>query len=209
MDLNFSAFQEPRGVMRVLHFIFSICAFATISGYSGFITFLCDSKNSKIEYSYPFYITENVTLTVNNQTCIATVSNDFSSDAKFFVATGVLSMLYAIGIIFVYAKMDEAYKTNKRLPLYDFLLTVFLAVLWLSSSAAWANGLTGLKTATSAPIFVEENCCKSFTISSYSTLNISVIFGFLNFFLWAADLWFLYKETDWFQGNAPPTTSGV
>lgn len=98
--------------------IFSICAFATISGYSGVITFLCDSKNSKIEYSYPFYITENVTLTVNNQNCTATVSNDFSSDAKFFVATGVLSMLYAIGIIFVYAKMDEAYKTNKRLPLY-------------------------------------------------------------------------------------------
>lgn len=98
--------------------IFSICAFATISGYSGFITFLCDIKNSKIEYSYPFYITENVTLTVNNQTCTATVSNDFSSDAKFFVATGVLSMLYAIGIIIVYAKMDEAYKTNKRLPLY-------------------------------------------------------------------------------------------
>jgi hypothetical protein len=23
--------------------------------------------------------------------------------------------------------------------------------------------------------------------------------GFLNFFLWASDLWFLYKETPWFK----------
>ena len=25
--------------------------------------------------------------------------------------------------------------------------------------------------------------------------------GFLNFFLWAANLWYLYKETAWFSGN--------
>ncbi|KAJ8951934.1 hypothetical protein NQ318_013600 [Aromia moschata] len=38
---------------------------------------------------------------------------------------------------------------------------------------------------------------------------VRVIFGFLNFFLWAADLWFVYKETAWFPGNQPHTTDGV
>lgn len=73
------------------------------------------AKDKKIEFSYAFSIVETVQLPNN---CTANIANDFSSDAKFFVATGVLSMLYSLGIIFVYAKMDEAYKTNKKLPLY-------------------------------------------------------------------------------------------
>ncbi|ENN80249.1 synaptophysin-like protein 2 [Dendroctonus ponderosae] len=209
MDLNFSAFQEPRGVMRVLQFIFSICAFATICGYDGYIKFACD-KDAKIDISYPFILIDTAKLNVANENCTATVGNDFASDARFFVATGVLSMLFSLGIIFLYAKMDEAYKTNKKLPLYDFLITVFLAVLWLSSSAAWAHSLSSLKSIAAQPIFNSSSCCPGGAITSnFSSLNISVIFGFLNFFLWAADLWFLYKETEWFQGNAPPTTSGV
>ena len=31
------------------------------------------------------------------------------------------------------------------------------------------------------------------------SLNLSS--GFLNFLLWAANLWFLYKETSWFGGG--------
>lgn len=27
------------------------------------------------------------------------------------------------------------------------------------------------------------------------------LLGYLNFFLWASDLWFLYKETIWFQNR--------
>ncbi|XP_050313147.1 phospholipase A1-like [Anthonomus grandis grandis] len=207
MDLNFSAFQEPRGVMRILHFIFSICAFATITGYTGYISFACNGT-AKLEFSYPFSIMETVDLIVSpTNNCSATVLNDFSSDSRFFVATGVLSMLISLAIIVVYIKMDEAYKSNKKLPLYDFLVTVFLAVLWISSSAAWAHALSALKTATGNPIFIPaSNCCGDKTgtfTTSFSSLNISVIFGFLNFFLWAADLWFLYKETSWFQGDAP------
>ncbi|CAG9759253.1 unnamed protein product [Ceutorhynchus assimilis] len=209
MDFNFSAFQEPRGVMRVLHLIFSICAFATITGYSGSISFSCN-QTAKLEFSYPFTLVDTVKLN-DNGSCTAIIRNDFSSDSRFFVSTGVLAMLYSLAIMFVYVKLDEAYKANKIIPLSDFLATVFLAVLWISSSAAWAHGLTGLKTVTENPVIMPDGtCCPGgITTSSFSTLNISVIFGFLNFFLWAADLWFLYKETDWFQGTAPTTTSGV
>ena len=34
------------------------------------------------------------------------------------------------------------------------------------------------------------------------------IFGFLNFFLWTVNLWFLYKETSWFQQDAAAAGAG-
>lgn len=208
MDLNLSVFQEPRGVMRVLHFIFSICAFATITGYTGYLKSGCDDKPEEIDpFSYPFEIIFNKVMeNTDHFYCNVTIAGDFSSDAKFFVTSGVLAMLYSLVIIFVYIKMDKTYKSDTKAPLIDFMVTVLLAVLWLSSSAAWANGLTGLKSETNPQIPPGSECKGCYFISnSFSSLNISVIFGFLNFFLWAADLWFIYKETSWFQGNQRQT----
>jgi hypothetical protein len=34
------------------------------------------------------------------------------------------------------------------------------------------------------------------------------IFGFLNFFIWTVNLWFLYKETSWFQQDAAAAGAG-
>ena len=42
---------------------------------------------------------------------------DFSSDAQFFVATGVLSFLYCILIAVVYVMFDAMYQSNGLLPL--------------------------------------------------------------------------------------------
>ncbi|CAH1153733.1 unnamed protein product [Phaedon cochleariae] len=227
MDMNLLVFQEPRGVMRILHLIFSICAFATISGYTGTIYYTCYQQTAADKFGYPFLIAlernfvnqSGIIANANSSTansqpsenivCPIQVVGDFSSDAKFFVTTGVLAMLYSLAIIYVYTKLDNMYKSNSKLPLYDFLITVIFGVLWLSSSAAWANGLTGLKSATNPSL--KPQVCKNCTAisSSFSTLNISVIFGFLNFFLWAADLWFIYKETSWFQGNQMQSTEGI
>ncbi|KAF2884375.1 hypothetical protein ILUMI_21824 [Ignelater luminosus] len=222
MDLNFSVFQEPRGVMRVLHLIFSISAFASVTEFGGSVTFNCKFDNKPSEYvykyDYPFQLNLNDhELNPGNITeCHPKVSiiGDFSSDARFFVATGVLALLFTLAIIFVYAKFDNMYKTNNQVPLIDFVITVIFAVLWLSSSAAWANGLSGLKHATDSNTIgwkgINDTCKKCpVSISAFSTLNISVVLGFLNFFLWAADLWFVYKETAWFQGNQGVITSGV
>lgn len=45
------------------------------------------------------------------------VSVDSSSGAQFFVATAVLSLLYALFIIFVYAYLDEMYKSKPEFPM--------------------------------------------------------------------------------------------
>ncbi|XP_044256743.1 synaptoporin-like [Tribolium madens] len=208
MDINLSAFREPRGVMRVIHFIFSICAFATITGYTGYTQITCKDDSVKKEFEYPFDVYYP---SINVSNCVTSLTFGYSSDARYFVATGVLAMLYSLAISIVYIKFDEMYKSNNQLPMIDFVITVIFGVLWISSSAAWATGLSGLKS-MAEPTLVSSTClaanCKAST-SNFSTLNISVIFGFLNFFLWAADLWFLYKETSWFPGNQPQTTSGV
>lgn len=99
--------------------MFSICAFATITGYTGYVKYECLSKTDSDEYSYPFqFVFTKVFKETDEHSCHLKVYGDFSSDAKFFVATGVLAMLYSIVIIVVYAKFDEIYKTNKKIPLY-------------------------------------------------------------------------------------------
>lgn len=91
------------------------------------------------------------------------------------MATGVLSLLYCIFIIAVYAFVDELYKSKSEIPLADFMLTTVLAIFWLSGSAAWSNGTNALKGATD-DTFLTNTCvaCKAFT-SSFSRLNISLV----------------------------------
>jgi hypothetical protein len=69
--------------------------------------------------------------------------------------------------------LNECSEINYCYTLQDFIITVIFGVLWLSSSAAWANGLSGLKSATE-PI-VKPDCNCNITTSNFSTLNISVV----------------------------------
>ncbi|GFG38646.1 hypothetical protein Cfor_01672 [Coptotermes formosanus] len=204
--MNFAVFKEPRGVMRILQFIFAICAFTTTTGFVGYVEIALNCEDPvkvKLGYSYPFRLDHvNQDVTACNKSLSFHLIGDFSSDAQFFVATGVLSVLYCIGIVLVYVMLDAMYQSTGLLPLADFFLTVTLAVFWLSGSAAWANGVNGLKGTTQNIIDTQQcsgNICNSVLTGSFSELTISVILGFLNFFLWASDLWFLYKETPWFK----------
>ena len=109
-----------------------------------------------------------------NETLFLTA--DVSSDARFFVATGVLSMLYCLFIIVVYAFIDEFYKSKSEIPLADLMITAILAIFWLSGSAAWSSGTNALKTVTD-PTVLKSTCkgCISIWTSSFSRLNISLV----------------------------------
>lgn len=94
--------------------MFSICAFATVTGYSGTIVFKCSNERQYEHFSYPFEFHFSNPFKPN---CTILTNSVSTSDAKFFVTTGVLTMLYAMLIIAVYAKFDEKYKSNHKLPL--------------------------------------------------------------------------------------------
>uniref|UniRef100_A0A1L8D9T2 Putative conserved plasma membrane protein n=2 Tax=Nyssomyia neivai TaxID=330878 RepID=A0A1L8D9T2_9DIPT len=212
VSYTLAPFQEPRGVMRILQFIFAICAFATTVNFSTTLTLQkCDNLNDTRSFplEYPFRFAAKLCTVGGKEQPVSAI---VSSDAQFFVATGVLSLLYCIFIIAVYAFIDELYKSKTEIPLADFMLTTVLAIFWLSGSAAWANGTSALKTVTD-PTDIRKMCGDLptciVTVGSFSRLNISLIFGFLNFFLWASDLWFLYKETIWFQSRQAATSPGI
>lgn len=214
MGLNIDVFQEPRGVMRIFQFVFAIWAFAKTVDYTNEVHLTyCKENHSSLEFSYPYQldrIQKSLHSCSNNSDPLTfSLVGDFSSDAQFFVATGVMSMLYCVGISVVYVLFDEEYQSNATVPMTDFLATLLLAVFWLSGSAAWANGLVGLKAVTNPENILSWKICQELNcgagIGSFSGLNISITLGFLNFFLWAFDLWFLYKETQWFK-DANKTT---
>ncbi|XP_077779166.1 synaptoporin-like [Podarcis muralis] len=43
----------------------------------------------------------------------------------------------------------------------------------------------------------QSNKCMPVRSPVMSSLNTSVVFGFLNFILWAGNIWFVFKETGW------------
>lgn len=89
------------------------------------------------------------------------------------------------------------------------MLTTVLAIFWLSGSAAWSSGANALKAVTDPGIIAKLCSEVQVSTSSFSSLNISLLFGYLNFFLWASDLWFLYKETYWFKERQPNNDDGA
>lgn len=229
-------FKEPRGFMRCLQFFFAIFAFSTCAHFSnqyGYNIICINSPDQPIRvvhsYSYPFRMDHEEGIPfqcpVNDTQAVKKLTSpgDFKSDAEFFVFTGVISMLGSIACLIVYVFFSELYANeDKKAPMIDFCFTVLLAVFWLSASAAWANGLTGIKAISDGNwIFHEEDhpCDKTDAgtfhfakikqcdilndvTTSYATANISILLGFLNFFLWSSNLWFLYKETSWFAARS-------
>nr|XP_020734220.1 synaptophysin-like protein 2 isoform X2 [Odocoileus virginianus texanus] len=130
---------------------------------------------------------------------------DFSAPAEFFVTLGIFSFFYTIAALVIYLRFHKLYTENRRFPLVDFCVTVSFTFFWLVAAAAWGKGLTDVKGATrpsslTAAMSVchgEEAVCSAGATPSMGLANISVLFGFINFFLWAGNCWFVFKETPW------------
>jgi len=225
--MNTRVFKEPRGFMRCVEWFFAIVAFACCCDFSTYVEYKVECRDkdpytAKYEFSYPFQLdhVQEHTIDCGGEHDMQ-LSGDFSSDAQFFVFTGVLSFLATMAILVVYVFFSEMYfSESKMAPMIDFCFTVIVAVFWLSASAAWANGVINMKYAADPNtwLFKEEdsickktsndtyqytnvtNCSVEFE-GNYKKANVSIIVGFLNFFLWASNLWFLYKETSWFSGS--------
>lgn len=208
MKYDLTVFQEPRGVMRIFQLIFALCALYTTWNFDINVTVHNGTQVNSTAIEFPFKFGKRVCSDPTSDRS-AILSADVSSDARFFVATCVLSILYALFISAVYAAIDEIYTSKPEVPLADFILTAVLAIFWLAGAAAWSNGTSALKTVTD-PVTIQALCGGKVTVltSSFSRLNISLLFGYLNFFLWASDLWFLYKETHWFKERQQPNGEG-
>ncbi|XP_061687331.1 synaptoporin isoform X2 [Syngnathoides biaculeatus] len=200
--------------------LFAIFAFATCGGYSGQlrVSVDCMEKASSnlsiaIDFAYPFRLHQ---VSFEAPMCEGMrrerlfLIGDFSSSAEFFVTIAVFAFLYSLVATVVYILFWNKYRENNRGPLIDFVVTVVFSFMWLVSSSAWAKALSDVKLATDpgeVQLLIsackdQTNKCGSVQEPRWSGLNTSVVFGFLNFVLWAGNIWFVFKETGWHKGAA-------
>jgi len=211
---------EPRGFIRVLEVILAIVAFATTGGYSGQATYsiACKplanaSQHFTTPISYPFRLSSTV-ITIekpcNKTTLNYRMEGDLSPSAQWFEFVGVTAFLYALGSVVFYVVFDAVIRqTHERLvTIGDLAGTVLYAFFWLTAASAWAWGLgqvkiwSGHEKVLGSAEF--KDLCQSATCrlnsgADYSPLTASVAFGFLNFFLWLCNIWFVYKESPYHQ----------
>ena len=217
MDLSNARFRvlfEPRGFIRFLQFILSIVAFATASGFSTILTlhFVCpNNRIVKVEYpiDYPFRIDENPQEFEDcaNTTRTGVLEGNFSPSAQWFVSVGVFSFLLSLASMVFYVLFESSYRLSheRMITIGDFAITCLFTFFWLTAASAWAKASNDLKHFTTTDYLVnlppfdlvcankDQNC--RFTQIASSKLSASVAFGFLNMFLWASNIWFVYKES--------------
>ncbi|XP_075751782.1 synaptophysin-like protein 2 isoform X1 [Rhipicephalus microplus] len=233
MDLNFRVLKEPRGFIRVLQFVFSIFAFATTSGFgtTSIFSVTCSGSGSpfkvNVQFGYPFrmsyfpfQVPHSCPITPDDTLDSIELPFNFASNAEFFVATGVLSFLYCVGILGIYLFSSKMYAENQTVPIVDLGLTALMSLFWFAGSCAWAQGVRDVKYYMSPDNIIkwpaigicrdiDKARCEQEASGSFATLNVSLILGFFNVLLWMAGCWFVYKETSFHGQRQPPPVGGA
>jgi len=224
---NLDVIKEPRGFIKVIEIFLAIFAFACATGYRGYfkISQILNGKLHPVEghFKYPFASSIELTMLGENDTMKQVMVNlSERSSAEFFVVIGVFCFIYSVGVLVYYIMFQEdqgsvpttsgGYLTP---PVIDFVAGAFWAFFWFVSSCAQAAAVNGVKDATDVSSLVKTlpYCLKPFNSvcdvaekAKYATLTVSILFGFLNTFVWAGNMWFLWKETPFHKERKPTAT---
>ena len=159
---RYFSISEPRGLIRLLQFIFAIFAFATAcNGSSSLIIQIPTANNAEADWSYPYNL-QNSGITIGNSSINLSASNDIKPSAEFFVFTGVTAMLLSLAFAVMYVLMDRQYRNDERFPIIDLVITVIWAIFWIAGSSAWAQGVTNIRSLTSYDNVVAQlSACSS------------------------------------------------
>ncbi|XP_073522909.1 synaptophysin-like protein 2 [Phyllobates terribilis] len=221
--LRWKRLEEPLGFIKLLEWLFAIFAFGTCGSFIGETAAVVMCKVSEtqtdtdlisVPFSYPFRLYRQryeMPACGDTESRVLHLSGDFSAPAEFFVTLSVFAFLYSMFALVIYLLFHERYTQIRRVPIVDFCVTGGFTFLWLVAASAWGKGLMDVKLAThpssilsSMPLCQLENAsCSAGVTPYYGLANISVLFGFLNFLIWAANAWFVFKETVW----SKPATS--
>lgn len=237
LEVNFRVILEPKGLLRIIILVLSILAFALTAGYSSSDnTEECrDNNNNRIvarlEFGYTFHsetfdikytdIPPNSNRTSNGTngssvefTCQTDFDTNYDGGAEFFVAMGVLSMLYSMGVIPIYMVfLNDQWSYSKWIANIDFIASVIFSFMYLIADIVWSVQTAALKNYVDDQLESSSSCLQSFAVcetepisstDSYLQLDISLVFGWLTMATWVAILWFLFKDTTFFNDPKAP-----
>ncbi|XP_064400768.1 synaptophysin-like protein 1 [Halichondria panicea] len=233
LTVNLRVLLEPKGFLRIILLFVALLAFALTAGFhssgdSNSVT--CTSNQTglpnytaAVDFTYPYTINSysarvltSDNFTNNNTQCRGAGSMNvlLASSAQFFVAMGVLTMIYAGGAIVVYMLFitPELYLA-KWIVIGDLFGTLLFGLLYTIASLAWSVGAAELNTYVASLLNNYAANCLVCSASlglinartqSFTQLVISAIFGWLASFIWLASLWFVYKDTVWHKDASGP-----
>lgn len=129
---------------------------------------------------------------------------------QFFVMTGALSMIYVVVSLTVYLLFSNTYESIPVWPIADLVIAGILFLFWFIASSSFGSGVTLLKSTVLYESMEQVLCpntfkmvagagCKQIEMASWKSLNIGLVSGFTEFFLWGTGMWFVYKETNFHQ----------
>jgi len=234
---NYDVVKEPRGFIKCLEIFLAIFAFACATGYRGHpkivqtanIQNITKYHNAEATIQYPFDqgITMNVMYLNNGTVDTVDISSELDERSKmeFFVVIGVFCFLYSLGMLVYYIFFEEDSATNATpitssmfsLPTIDLGFGAFWTLFWFFSACAFAAGVNNLKDSASTETLIGgsfKEFCKKGIIdceghdAKYATLTVAILLGFLNVFVWAGNIWFLWKETSWHNNSGLSANSG-
>ena len=206
LQYDLTAIKEPRGFIRAIQFVsyhhtnnahehlaysfqqlFAILAFATTSGFDTSLSYdvICTGSPSiarTYTIEYPFskeYNIRGLNCLKDDVNHLITLSNKTS--AQFYVATGVLAMLYSLAALVYYIMYSQAYKQDARIPFGDLIITVVLTFFWFMGWCAWVANKSNI--ASFAEDFggkLEGQLSNNSTIVDHKTyrfakLNVSLV----------------------------------
>lgn len=188
--LNF--LEEPRGLIRILQFIFAIFAFATAVNGGSSLSIGRSSQTDAVtaSWSYPYHLqSTSIVTSLNKSQETLSLANDIKPSAEFFVFTGVTSMLISFAFVLAYILLDRQYRNDERYPIVDLLITFIWTIFWIAGSSAWAQGVSNLRAQTSTqyvmrlvtdcaiePKCVETDCASSIISMIRRWWNRSLVF---------------------------------
>lgn len=154
-----------------------------------------------LEVKYPFYFADQK---VNNSCPGSELSythvSSLDVSPKFFVMTGVLSLIYVSSSLVIYLLFSSTYDSIPVMPVADLIITAILCLFWFVASSSFSSSVTLLKSTVTYNAMFQALCqgpytCVEAAAPSWKSLNVGLVSGFTSFFLWGCNIWFVYKET--------------
>lgn len=211
MEVHWKAPLQTKGFLKIIEFFIALLALALVAGFSTSTTADCRFAGTEVNVtaafsaSYPFG-EYSITTTAHhfvgaipsNVTQSRLLDPSIMQTAQFFVVWGSFTMIYSVVAILVYMFItanEQLEKVFDFLVYCDLVFHIVWVVCWFIASVEWAVGYHRLRGELYGVVQSFGSQCSNIVEGLYVQAAIAVVFGFLLFFLWAVNIFWVVIDT--------------